>query len=93
MSDEFEYIYKMAWYKTRTHIIPTCVLLFQVEEDTRWGWNYRFPQTTECRIYVVRVLKNSSEYDDAVVNSENKEGVQKQLTPEITIEDGSLSFN
>ena len=61
---DFKYIYKMSWYESERHIKSHTDMYYEKEEHTRLGHTDRL-----CRIMVVKVIEDSSEYESAINNS------------------------
>lgn len=67
--DEQGIIYKCSWFETKRHRISHTDMYFKELKDTLWVFDSCDYNRGLATVLVIKVSKNSNEYDSAVSNS------------------------
>ena len=77
--DEQELIYICSWFETKRHKKSHTDMYFKELKDTLWVFDTYDYNHGLARVEVIKVSKNSYEYDDAISNIDGKKILKKIL--------------
>lgn len=62
LENHFKYIYKVNWYESKKHKIPTIYTYYENEKDTRWIFETQEWIQDLVKVEYIKVCPNSVQY-------------------------------